>query len=267
VFCPECGSEIPEGPFCQDCGADLGEYDAGDAGSEGDTEPGTPEDPQTTPDPGPGPDPVAGTADGGTVSITGSNRSPFLVIVLYFVTFGLYGLYWAWTASKSCRDFDDTGSDPHRPVKIGVILSIVSWLGFAAAVALPFLGLAGAAQGEPWAVFQAAFGLAWILIGGAALVGRAGGISTLVGVYRMWSWIEFHEKEIGYRDPLSAGSMLLIALVGYGAGVVLSFLGIGILVMIGVVAYILHRTQEGLNHVWSAAADGYTPERSPPHPA
>lgn len=189
-----------------------------------------------------------------------------LVAVLGVLTLGIYFWYWLWKTSEDCERFDPEGQSPHLPVKIGlggVAVGFASWL----ILFLVILGASGAAS-DPTASAEAveAAGVAAMIFSVVAMLAFfAGGIAVLVGMYRVWKWIEFHETEIGYRDSMSAGVMLLIYLGGGFVSGLLVLLLIGFLLMPLVYGYVLYRTQKGMNRVWEAAEQGYqVPTRRSP---
>lgn len=277
-MCPDCGSGVQDGTkFCTGCGADLRDVQAPAEEGEGpptEAPPGsTGAGPSPPPrdgapsGPSPPPDGSSGLASG--AGIVGPHREPMLVAVLGVLTLGFYFWYWLWKTSEECERFDPEGPSPHLPVKIGlggIAVGIASWM----FIFFIFIGASGAAS-DPAASGEAleAAGVGAMIFSIVALLGFfIGMIALLVGMYRVWKWIEFHETEIGYRDSLSAGVMLLIYLGGGFVSGLFIFLLIGFLLMPLVYGYVLYRTQKGMNRVWEAAEQGYqVPTRRSPQVA
>jgi formate/nitrite transporter FocA (FNT family) len=187
-----------------------------------------------------------------------------MVIVLTFVTLGIYLWYWAWKSTEAADAFDRRGSSAHTPTKFGLFASIAGGLmvgiGF-----LVLVGAAGAAGNQAATPDElAGAGVASLVLWGiGGLIALGGSIGLLVGFWRLWKFIGFHEAQIGYRDTLSAGTMLAIYFGGNVVGSILFIILIGPLIAMAASGYVLYRTQKGLNRVWRAARDGYEPPEGP----
>lgn len=208
---------------------------------------------------------AAGTsgAHGQGTNPAGDHRGPWLVIVLSFITLGIYFWYWLWVTSQETDRFDPQHASAHKHAKWAVPVGIAGFVLNILGVLL-FLGSAGAALDTATSPEQlwAAMGTSMLLVGLGGLAALAGMVGVLIALWRMWGQIGFHEQAIGH-EPLSQGRMLAIVIGGILLGGVLSVLLIGWLVTLAAYAYVLHRTQTGLNRIWAAGQQGYTP---PPKP-
>lgn len=219
-------------------------------------------DEESRPDPGPGPGsgeepsaPSEEPSNQGPAPDVGADRTPWLVPILAFLTLGIYGLYWAWTVTKEAEAFDDARQRPHGPVKWGVFTSILLILVMVGGLAA-FLGIVGSAEQnlDPDAAL-AAQGLTLLLLVVGGLLGLVVAILFLVGFWRLWNWISFHEAELDH-DALSPGLMIGIWI---GAALLGWIPLVGQILAIAGPFYVYYRTQKGLNTVWDAGGRGYTP--------
>jgi predicted RNA-binding Zn-ribbon protein involved in translation (DUF1610 family) len=185
----------------------------------------------------------------------GTERSPILVPLLTYVTLRFYLYYWVWTASEAVERFDPYTRSPHAPARWGVPLALggsIVVAGSLAAVVLADLLV-------PIEAVLAGRVSAWLAVLGAAIA--LGGLAYLVGsvllwvaLWRIWQHVQTHERNLGY-EPISPSLMLVL-----WAG---SLLVVGALPLLGWAAqlaaraYVLYRTQRGLNRVWTGAAGGY----------
>lgn len=168
------------------------------------------------------------------------------MLVLAVVTFGIYGLYYWWVASREMDEYARRPGHSHKLIRIGTIVLLVAMAVLVFAL-ISFFGTLIAASasgdeptgGEVVAMVFGAFGV-FFLAATAAFVGE---VVRLVGKYRYWEMLEADERRRGHATPLSAGLMLILSLVGW----FLPFIG-WVLPLI-----VLYMTNEHTNQAWAAA--------------
>lgn len=185
------------------------------------------------------------------------------MIVLSFVTFGIYYWYWMWVTTQEADRFDPQHDSAHKHAKWAILVGIGAYAlyGIGALMLFATAGTADPATMSPDRFLaQAGTSFMFIMLGG--LAGLAAAVGVLIALWRLWKQIEFHERALNH-DALSAGTMMGILIGGVVVGSLLSFIFIGIFVLLGAYGYILHRTQTGLNRMWAAGQQGYTPPAKP----
>lgn len=192
----------------------------------------------------------------------GDHREPWLVVILSFVTFGIYYWYWMWVTTQEADRFDPQHDSAHTHAKWAILAGIGGYVLYAVGAIMLFAsaGAADAATNPEQFLAAAGASFIFVMLGGLALL--AATVGVLIALWRLWQQIEFHERALNH-DALAAGTMMGILIGGVVVGALLSFLVIGIFVILGVYGYILHRTQTGLNRMWAAAQQGYTPPAKP----
>jgi hypothetical protein len=189
------------------------------------------------------------------------HRSPILVALLALFTFGIYALYWLWQTSQEADAFDPRGDSPYDLARWSVPVSAIGVVGSWAVMIFAFVAL-GASDLASGALFGG--GSILVAVGFAlfGLLGLAGGIGNLVAAYRIWGFVERHERAIGVRDPLSPKTMI---------GIVIGIIVLSIIPIVNLLAgpvalvgggYIYYRTQQGLNRVGEAARGDYTADQA-----
>lgn len=164
------------------------------------------------------------------------------------MTLGLYQLYWLWVSARSAERFEPGGHQPFRLARWAIPAQIAGVLGL-----LGILLVSGQADAvlsggtlDPAELEMAGSVLA--LGGVALLLAVVGGVAILVAEWRLWRFTEQHERRLGVDDPIRPGLMLAIAI---GAGIAAQLVPtVGVLLGPAAVAYVLYRTQKGLNRVW-----------------
>lgn len=205
-----------------------------------DSEPSPPEEPG----PSSGPQPARGPA--------GEEREPLHVALWTVLTLGLYHLYWLWVSSRSVDRYDPRASSPFRVARWAVPLNVLGAVGLlvAAVLLVQSTGLTPEALQSGTADFQNLDVSTDLLVLGLAAVGAAlvGYVGVFVAYWRLWSFVQDSERRQGRSDPIRPGMMLIILI---GASLVPQLLPIaGIFLGLLAWAYVLYRSQEGLNWVW-----------------
>lgn len=157
---------------------------------------------------------------------TGKRRSPVGVVLLPWLTLGLYGFYWNWQVTNEASRFDPHRDDPHEAFKTAL------WLLLGAAISAIFFFL----------VFP-------LIIAGIMLL-----ISVVYGItaqWRLWKFVEAYERRIG-EPPLSPGLLAVLSFVP-----LISLIGS---------LYVPYRVQKGLNRIWQAYDARRTGQASTPVP-
>lgn len=165
----------------------------------------------------------------------GQDRDPVLVVVLAFITLGLYGLLWLWETSREIDRHVPEGSSAHEMVRIGL-------LALAGAVAAVVVGIVAiltgsVPRGGPATLLLAGGGMLFLV---AVLLGLIGGVLQLVGHWRIWSKMQDRERDLGIRDPIDPVLHLVLVLIP-----IVNIVGFWI---------VLYRTQDHLNEIWARSA-------------
>lgn len=236
AFCPRCGAPTTPGQgFCGSCGEKLAAGIVAPA-------------PYAPPHPGQ----AQGQAHAQGTGRVGEVREPLLVILLAIVTLGLYGLYYWWVVSREVDEHTQRPGHSHNLVRIGTIVSIVSALVLVFAF-ISFMGSmisSGLVDGdepteeEIMALLLGGIGI-FVLGGLGAFVGS---ILRLIGKWRMWSALEEAERRRMHANPISAGLMLALSILGW----FVPFVG-WILPLV-----VMWMTQEHLNQAWRGGAPTIT---------
>lgn len=162
----------------------------------------------------------------------GKVRGPWIVLLLYLVTFGIYGLFYWWTISKEI-DAHAGRSHAHPPIKWGLLLMVIGFVLYAVAFFV-VLGGAAAAGDEGGFLAAAGAGLLVLLLGVGVLITAT--VFLLVGQWRIWSTIRDREVAAGAAKPLSPGLQLFFILMPY-VNIVTAWIA-------------MYKTQNHLNAIW-----------------
>lgn len=198
---------------------------------------------------------------GGGGSTIAKHRSPLLVAALGILTGGIFVLYWIHRVTREAAGFDPDAEEAVSPTKWGVPLGIVAFVvGTAAGVALIAMarGLAPGtvpSEGELVGILG--------VMALASLIATIAAVGLLLALWRLWGFVERHERRLASGAALSPGLMLGLVLGPIAVSIV-PFAGfLGVLVAPFGAGYVLHRTQRGLNRIWLAARRGYQASPDP----
>lgn len=184
------------------------------------------------------------------------HRSPWLVAILGVLTLGVYFAYWIWETSKEAHAFDEYGASPYDVTKWAVPTAVGAAIGalLAGGAFLTMMTSRMPAQPTPGSMPATgpAFWIVWGVLAVANFTLLAAAVGLLVADWRLWKFVERHERGIGRSSTLSPGLLLGAFLVSY-------FLVLPLPLAAG---YVLHRTQTGLNRIRAAALDGYEAEQA-----
>lgn len=210
--------------------------------------------PHGEPGPSSSPRPARGPA--------GEEREPLHVALWTVLTLGIYQLYWLWVSSRSVDRYDPRASSPFRVARWAIPLNVLGAIGLLVAGVLlvqstgltPEAIQSGSADFQNLDIARDLLVLALVALG-AALVG---GIGVLVAYWRLWSFVQDTESRQGRSDPIRPGLMLAVVI---GAGLAAQLIPlVGFLLGPLAWAYVLYRSQEGLNWVWDEARGRSEPE-------
>lgn len=214
----------------------------------------SPTSPEGERGPGSTPQPARGPA--------GEEREPLHVALWTVLTLGIYQLYWLWISSRSVDRYDPRASSPFRVARWAIPLNVVGAVGLLVAGVLlvqstgltPEAIQSGTADFQNLDISRDLLVLALVAVG-AALVG---GIGVLVAYWRLWSFVQDSERRQGRSDPIRPGLMLTVVV---GAGLAAQLIPlVGFLLGPLAWAYVLYRSQEGLNWVWDETRGRSEPE-------
>lgn len=171
----------------------------------------------------------------------GKVQEPWLVIILTFVTFGIYGFFYWWRVSKEIDAYRGTPGHAFKPIRIGAIvgaiggvLMLVLWISFMSALLSSDFAASGAEPtDEDFAAVMGSFAF-FPLVFIAVIVAV---VFWYVGQWRVWSGIEAEERARNHPKPLSPGLQLVFVLVPY-----LNIVTLWIA---------LYKTQDRLNALWT----------------
>lgn len=155
-----------------------------------------------------------------------------MVILLTLVTLGIYLVFWGWLRTQEADRYTGGQTTSHDAFKKGVWIGIGAFL--LAAVGW-VVGLGSLFSGDAEAG-MAGFGIGMMLIVIAGIVGLVAAVFTYIGYWRLWSFVEAKEREMGSMSPLSPGLMLALMLIP-----IVNYVGF---------FYVPYRTQKGLNGIW-----------------
>lgn len=181
-----------------------------------------------------------------------------LVALLGVFTFSVYFWYWLWTTSQETERFDERSLSPFDlsrwAVPTHAFGTVAIWIiAFQVADTASRLTQSGL---EAYADTFLQMGLFAALFAVVALVGAFG---MLFALRRTWKIIRRHENALNVPDPIRTG--WLTFLVCLPAFLIIPFLNLLVLLALPFAgAYVLHRTQRGLNQIWEAAREGYQAE-------
>lgn len=291
VRCPKCSTVVEvapgESPVCPSCGFGRPEGAAAPSAPPAPAPApvsGPPSDPSPAPLAGPAPDPWDSTPDHGYGAPTapgaaaprdggepGQLREPGIIVLLYIVTLGIYGLVWHWKTGVEVDRF--------RPeTRASGAMKTYVWTAVAAyaLIAVAFIAIGGAffaaladaavedrdpTEGELFdAIVGASFGFFLLLL--AFVVGVVSEIFKYVGLWRVWHMTAGEQRRIGV-EPLNPTLLLLFVLsplilnfvqlpfafIPFLGPFISFLLSIGMIVLL-ILAYVW--TQGGLNQVWRA---------------
>lgn len=216
-FCATCGASVPEtATFCPSCGTAR----AGVVGL--------------------APPPVVARA--GPPRPVGATREPWLVVLLGFVTLGIYALVFWWQSSKEVDAFRGEPGRAHGKVKAGVLTAVaavaVFVVGIFSVVGAAVSAAANAGSDSPSPSVLAGAGVFMLALFAGFALALVAAVLLYMGLWRVWQAIETDERARGVPSPLSPGLMLVFVLVPY-----LNLVGTWIA---------LYKTVKGLNGMWAA---------------
>lgn len=244
AFCPRCGAATqPGSAFCPACGGPLA--------------------PQLQPAPSPQPQPAQpyplppgyvpaagyGTVPTRATGPRGRVMEPWVVVLLMFVTLGIYSAFYWWRVSREMDEHVGKPGHAHRLVQVGVIVMAISGIALAF-LAISFFtaafaaGFASDTTGQPpedvmIATIVGSIGLLVL----AALAFTGGRIALLVGKYRVWQEMEGQERARQHPNPTNTALFLALGIGGILLG------GIGTILNL-IVGYM---TQDRLNAIWASS--------------
>lgn len=164
-----------------------------------------------------------------------------MVLVLTFVTLGIYGLPYWWRVSKEVDDYMGRPGHAHRRIRLGVFLLLGALAALVVGFVVVFAAAASAEEAaatgaEPAGAGFAGFALVVMLAGYGLLLAAV--ILWYMGMWRVWKSIEEDERRRAVADPLSPGMMLVFMLVP-----ILNYVTTWVA---------LYQTQKHLNAMWGA---------------
>lgn len=208
--------------------------------------------------------PGATTAPGRPV---GKAVAPWKVIVLVFVTLGVYLFVFWWRTSRETDAH--TGSRSHPLVRIGAIASLIAFgivIGGVIAYLAPYIQTAIDDPNAPVPSFDPReLFLTYPPLQVGVVASILASAILYAGLWRMWSAIRAEEIARSRRDPVHPGLYTGVLVAGLVVQFFpFSFVGLDVLSFVTSVAAftVMASTQAHLNQLWTAS--GGSPPAAPP---